>query len=265
MGGAERPLLLVVKVRVSFLRGALANTKKLDKTAEQYIAMMKGFAAELVATGKQVDDDEVRDYILAGLDGEYNSLVASINANPSTTLNDMCAQLTAYDFRNKMLSESAGIFSSSANVAGRSSNNGYRSHNSGGQGRQRGGHGYQPRRNHGQNRGHGRRGRGRGRGRGRVPSPPQDVTCQICKKFGHPASECWWRYSDNNDDDDSYTEEKGAYGVDTNWYMDSGATDHITRELHKMTTRDTYKGHDQVHNASGANCAYRSFNILYPP
>jgi hypothetical protein len=33
--------------------------------------------------------------------------------------------------------------------------------------------------------------------------------------------------------------------------MDSGATDHITSELHKLHTHDNYRGGDQVHNASG--------------
>jgi hypothetical protein len=33
--------------------------------------------------------------------------------------------------------------------------------------------------------------------------------------------------------------------------VDSGATDHITSELSKLHTRDTYKGHDQVHNVGG--------------
>jgi histone deacetylase 1/2 len=43
-----------------------------------------------------------------------------------------------------------------------------------------------------------------------------------------------------------------AYGVDTNWYIDSGATDHITGDLEKLTVRERYNGHDQVHTASGA-------------
>jgi hypothetical protein len=33
--------------------------------------------------------------------------------------------------------------------------------------------------------------------------------------------------------------------------MDSGATDHITSELSKLHTRDTYRGREQVHNAGG--------------
>jgi histone deacetylase 1/2 len=43
-----------------------------------------------------------------------------------------------------------------------------------------------------------------------------------------------------------------SYGVDTNWYIDSGATDHVTSELDKLTVQDKYGGHDQVHSASGA-------------
>jgi transposase InsO family protein len=43
-----------------------------------------------------------------------------------------------------------------------------------------------------------------------------------------------------------------GYGVDTNWYMDTGATEHITGELEKLTTRDKYHGGEQVHTASGS-------------
>lgn len=43
-----------------------------------------------------------------------------------------------------------------------------------------------------------------------------------------------------------------SYGVDTNWYTDIGATDHVTGELEKLTVCDKYKGHDQIHTASGS-------------
>jgi histone deacetylase 1/2 len=43
-----------------------------------------------------------------------------------------------------------------------------------------------------------------------------------------------------------------SYGIDTNWYSDTGATDHITGELDKLTVRDRYQGQDQVHNANGS-------------
>jgi hypothetical protein len=43
-----------------------------------------------------------------------------------------------------------------------------------------------------------------------------------------------------------------SYGVDTNWYTDSGASDHVTSNLEKLSVHDRYKGQDQVHTASGA-------------
>lgn len=43
-----------------------------------------------------------------------------------------------------------------------------------------------------------------------------------------------------------------SYGIDTNWYADSGATEHITGELDKLTMREKYHGGDQVHTASSS-------------
>jgi len=41
-------------------------------------------------------------------------------------------------------------------------------------------------------------------------------------------------------------------GADTNWYVDSGATDHITGELEKLSFHDKYRGGEQVLTANGA-------------
>jgi hypothetical protein len=57
------------------------------------------------------------------------------------------------------------------------------------------------------------------------------------------------------------------YGYDTNWYANSGATDHITAELEKLTVRDKYKGSDQVHTASGSGMKISNIGhaILHTP
>lgn len=57
------------------------------------------------------------------------------------------------------------------------------------------------------------------------------------------------------------------YGVDTNWYLDSGATDHITGELEKLTIRDKYNGGEQVHtaNETGMEIANVGHSILHSP
>ena len=41
--------------------------------------------------------------------------------------------------------------------------------------------------------------------------------------------------------------EQGGDGV---WYVDSGATDHVTNELEQLALRETYHGTDQIHTAS---------------
>jgi hypothetical protein len=69
---------------------------------------------------------------------------------------------------------------------------------------------------------------------------------------GVMVSDCWHRY-----EEDYIPEERTAaaathaYGVDTNWYIDTGATDHITVELIKLTTHEKYNGSEQIHTVSG--------------
>jgi hypothetical protein len=107
------------------------------------------------------------------------------------------------------------------------------------------------------------RGRGRGRSRGAsrggsnsnrntssINTRPQ---CQACLKIGHTVATCWYRF------DEEYVPEQRittaattSYSVDNSWYTDSGATDHITGELDKLTMHDAYNGTDQIHVPNGA-------------
>lgn len=98
---------------------------------------------------------------------------------------------------------------------------------------------------HGRGRGNGRDGGGRHNG-----SSVDRPTCHVCGKKGHAVLRCYKRF------DASFTgplENKSAsaastsYGIDTNWYTETGTTDHITGELDKLTVRDKYHGTDQVH------------------
>ena len=43
-----------------------------------------------------------------------------------------------------------------------------------------------------------------------------------------------------------------SYSADPHWYMDIGATDHLTSELGKLHSREAYHGSDKVHTANGA-------------
>jgi histone deacetylase 1/2 len=82
-------------------------------------------------------------------------------------------------------------------------------------------------------------------------SNSKTMVCQICKKGNHEAPDCWYQYVEDYQQKTVGIANTG-YGVDTNWYVDSGASDHITSELEKLTVRDKYRGHDQVHTAGGS-------------
>lgn len=101
--------------------------------------------------------------------------------------------------------------------------------------------------------GHGNYGNGAGRGRGRGHGnshsngghhqphhhPNADrPTFQLCGKEGHTILRYYKRFDvsfcglpENRFASAATT----SYGVDTNWYVDTGATDHITSELEKLT------------------------------
>jgi len=80
------------------------------------------------------------------------------------------------------------------------------------------------------------------------------VFCQVCKKEGHGADRCFKRFDQNyTPPSKSTSSATTSYGVNTNWYLDTGATDHITGELDKLTFRDRYTGGDQVHAANGSS------------
>jgi histone deacetylase 1/2 len=110
--------------------------------------------------------------------------------------------------------------------------------------------------------GGGRDGRGRGRGGGNGgrggfgrgndnKNNGNRPTCQLCGKIGHTVIKCWKRFDTSFTGEEKVAGAATSYGVDTNWYLDTGATDHITGELEKLSVKEKYNGNDQVHTANG--------------
>jgi hypothetical protein len=55
-------------------------TKKKEMFVTPYFSTMRGYANEMAAAGKPLDDDDdIVSYILNGLDEDYNSLIEQIN------------------------------------------------------------------------------------------------------------------------------------------------------------------------------------------
>jgi hypothetical protein len=69
------------RTRVSNLRVALAKTRKENMTTAAFFTKMKGFADELAAAGRPIDEEELVEYLLASLDETYNPLFAAIGVN----------------------------------------------------------------------------------------------------------------------------------------------------------------------------------------
>jgi hypothetical protein len=223
------------RARVINTRMALATTQKGSSSAAEYVSKMKTLADEMASAGKKLDDEELISYILVGLDYEYNSLVSSIAARVEPViLGDMYSQLLAFEthleLQNGAQTHAAGLPVPPPHASVNSASCGRGGFSRGRSGRNS----------------RGSLGAG-GRGRGdpyklRNKFPP----CQLCGKTNHPVFKCFKRFDPSYMGDERSANTATSYGVDSNWYADSGATDHVTKELDKLAVRDAYNGIDQI-------------------
>jgi hypothetical protein len=96
-------------------RMALANTCKGNSYVADYLAKMQGLANNMAAAGKSLDDEDLVQYILAGLDEEYDSVVNSILARPQAiTVSELAAQMLSFKAQVDLRNGGSG---SSANLA----------------------------------------------------------------------------------------------------------------------------------------------------
>jgi hypothetical protein len=99
-------------------------------------------------------------------------------------------------------------------------------------------------------RGRGSRGSSKGGGRGRGdPSNKQKnrfPPCQLCGRTNHPIFKCYKRFDPTYMGDEKSANSAHSYGVDSNKYADSSATDHITGDLDKLVVRDIVTPHVTV-------------------
>jgi hypothetical protein len=217
--------------RVINTRMALATTKKGSSTIAEYFSKMKSLADDMSSAGKKLDDEELCSYILVGLNAEYNSLVSSIAARiEPITISELYSQSLAYETWVELQNQGTSHSQSFANNASC-------------------GHGTYFRGRCGRNsNSRGGRGRGEFNNRSKNRFPP----CQLCGRTNHPVFKCYKRFGPTYMGEEKSPNTTNSYGIDSNWYADSGATDHVTRELENLTVKDTYHGNDQIYTASGS-------------
>jgi hypothetical protein len=105
--------------RINHPCGTLNTTKKNGLTTAQYFTKMREISSELATAGKPIEEDEMIDYALNGLDSSYNDLVSSVNGNPLTMFDELYSLINAHDLHCDMLAEDEQEppFISSANAA----------------------------------------------------------------------------------------------------------------------------------------------------
>ena len=251
------------RARAVNVRMALSSTKKGSMTATEYYTKMKNYGDDMAAAGRRLKDDELVEYILAGLDEEFSPLVSSlITRTEPVSLEELFSQLLAFETHLELLYGGRHNHGGSANYSGRGrggSRGGRSSSRGRGRGPARGDGGfgqYQPPRqvsNGGRHGGYNRGGNSSNYNQRNLYNTANDKTlCQVCFKPNHTAAECWHRFEEDFVPDKRLVAAANRAPVDPTWYTDTGASDHITGELEKLHIRDKYYGTDQIHTASGS-------------
>ncbi|XP_071681629.1 uncharacterized protein [Lolium perenne] len=250
--------------RTMAIRRQLGEIKKLDSSASTYFNKIKVVADTLASLGQPLRDEEFAGFILQGLDSDYDNMAEAVNgATTPMPPHELYSRLQFTEQRVEAR-RATGVITDQA--AAHWANRGQcppapplsappaakpaspSTPTTGG----------------------GRAGDTR--------------VCQLCGRPGHLASKCHRRFQrsflgiGNNGQGNerqaqfadfgpppaapaAFAAAKGketvqgstpSYPIDHAWYMDTGATDHLTTELHKLTTHQPYYGHDKVHTANGA-------------
>jgi hypothetical protein len=241
-------------------RITLATTKKHQLSVFDYYAKMCHYADDLAASGNPLRDDELVSYLLASLDEDFNPVFAAIVARVDLiSPTKLYAHLLSFEQHTNLQGTPTSGTSSSALSATRG----------------RGSFGA---------RGSGRSSRGNSCGRGHGHGPSRGGFNNQSEKSSGSSSGSSSRHNANCNSRSGIVQRR--VGTDmkkilplsrampllllplasrTTGTPDSGAMDHITDDLDKLTMHDTYLGNDQIHvaNESGMNIT-RIGNTIIP-
>uniref|UniRef100_A0ACD5V3W7 Uncharacterized protein n=1 Tax=Avena sativa TaxID=4498 RepID=A0ACD5V3W7_AVESA len=261
-GQLERMFASRSRARLNQIRAQLATPKRPDMSGQNYFKLKKTLGDTLAAIGHPLHADELIAYITSGLGADYESLVSSLNVKANLTLDNMYSYLVGFEHRQSIYnppdlqigSNSSANYVGSGRQQGRGG--GYQGGQGGGQGRNGGGYGRRSGGNYGGGQGGGQ-GRNGGGGGGRRGGGGGGV-CQLCGKTGHVALKCFRRFDatfhgEEEQPSANVAGTSSGYQVDPNWYSDTGATDHITSDLDRLSFRERYNGNDNVQVGNGAD------------
>ncbi|KAL5794558.1 hypothetical protein ACOSP7_003152 [Xanthoceras sorbifolium] len=233
--------------RIMHLRSQLQTLKKGAMSMTDFVVKMKGIVDSLMAAGQTITELDLVSYVLGGLGQEFDPVIATE------------AQFLLMSFEARLVQFATDT---TIELPATSSNVLHRIHKD-----------ELPSNFLRENQGFRRRFKGRGRGKSGMFNNYRP-TCQLGGKSGHFATVCYYRYDQSTGD---FSGQQGStmqvqgnmaqqieypsnstYQVqssdmsamiaspstvmDPNWYVDSGATNHITSDINNLSINSTYKG-----------------------
>ncbi|KAF5447219.1 hypothetical protein F2P56_032787, partial [Juglans regia] len=244
--------------RISLIKRKLQSLQQGFMPCQNFLDEVKSLADELSAIGKPIDDSDLILSVLNGLNSSFHSFVTTymlLAKEKSMSFSDFHAELLNYDLMQKFHSQTiqpeAGSYALYSHKPG--SKSGSRTNT---------------------NKSHFSR---TSKGSGPAPSqfrqplphmpssaPPATSAsrsrspCQICKRGGHQALDCFNRmnysFQGRHPPTDlvaTVAEANTTYLNQHQWYADSGANVHVTSDLANLATSQPYEGDDFVGVGNG--------------
>jgi hypothetical protein len=85
---------------------ALATTRKGTSTVIEYFGKMKALRDEMAASGHPLDEEELIEYIITGLDDEYTPLVSALCTRKKPNLvSELYSQMLNFETRIDLFQE----------------------------------------------------------------------------------------------------------------------------------------------------------------
>ena len=250
----EENMLPATKEQETWLKDNLYSLKKGSSKLDEFLKKFKGLCDKLAAIGKPTNDDDKIFQIARALGPKYADFkTAMLTKPPYPSLKQFIIALQNHEHTVIVEKDEEARLGTNQNQAffgqrgrGRNQRGGRPPYRGRGSQRNLGGRNY-PNNYNNYN--------GNNRKPQQQPQKPnkenntsdEEVICQICHKRKHSAAECWYRYDyDNEEDPQALAAMNLQENNDQQFYVDSGATSHMTNNTGNLDHVRPYRGNDKI-------------------